>query len=231
MANTQQTVSVKLIDDFSKLSSDLDRVNKQVEQLLANLKGIQGVDLNGLGNIGNSRGAMRSADALNKSLKDAFSIGKLYFFYNYAKTMFRGIGRVMNAALDYTETENKFARAMNGMYGKAMDFQNKLQEAYGLSATSMMNMQSTFKNMLGTVGNLSDEVSEQISETVSLMAIDYASLFNTTIDDAAKKFEAALAKQVRPIRSGSGYDITTSTLQGTLDELGMSRTVSQLSQI
>lgn len=229
MAETPQKVSIILDDDFSKLSADLDRIIGQMNDLQSIIGKMHGPEMGTLSKGTNA--VANNAKDVNKQLQAAFSLGKLYFFFNYAKTMFRGLGKVISASMDYTETENKFARAMGDMYDEAMQFQSKLQEAYGLSATHMMEMQSVFKNMIGTIGGLSNQVAEKISETVSMMAIDYASLYNTSVEDAATKFQAALAKQVRPIRAGSGYDITTATLQGTLNELGMQRAVSQLSQI
>ena len=90
----------------------------------------------------------RNAKNTKRSISDMFSIGKMYFFFNYAKQMFRGLGNIITSAMDFTETENYFARAMGNMYDRAMEFQNKLTEMYGMSANTMMNAQAAYKNMI-----------------------------------------------------------------------------------
>lgn len=164
-------------------------------------------------------------------MNNMFDIGKLYFFLNYSKVVFRNIGKIITSALDFTETENYFASAMGNMYDKAMEFQNKLTQNVGLSQNAMMKAQATYKNMLTSLGSLNNEVGEKISETLTQMTLDYGSLYNVDFNQAIKKFEAALSQQVRPIRSQSGYDITKQTLQGVASDIGVTKTYAQLSQV
>lgn len=159
------------------------------------------------------------------------TLGKLYFFSNYFKQVFRGIGNTIKSALDFTETENYFAKAMGDMYDNAMKFQNKLSEMYGLAMPTMMNAQASYKNMIGTLGELSDEVAYKISETVTKMTLDFSSLYNVDFENAVTKFQSALSKQVRPIRSTSGMDITQNVLGATASELGITRSISQMNEL
>jgi hypothetical protein len=73
-------------------------------------------------------------------------------------------------------------------------------------------------------------VAYSLSEGVTQMALDYASLYNVTFEQAFTKFQAALAGQVRPIRSVSGYDITENTLFQLYQSLGGEKTMRQLSR-
>ena len=93
-----------------------------------------------------------------------------------------------------------------------------------------MNAQATFKNMLGGLGNISDQMAYALSEGITQMAVDYASLYNQTFEQAFTKFQAALAGQVRPIRSVSGFDITEQTLFSLYQELGGEKTMRQLNR-
>lgn len=166
-----------------------------------------------------------------KNISDMFSVGKMYFFFNYSKQIFRGIGNIIQQSLNFTETENYFSRAMGNMYNQAMTFQNKLEDMYGMSMNTMMNAQATYKNMIGSLGGLSDEMSYKLSETVTKMTLDFSSLYNVDFDKTVQKMQSALSKQVRPIRSVSGFDITQNVLESTAMSIGIDRSISQMNEL
>lgn len=173
----------------------------------------------------------RTAQKTKKSINSMFSIGKIYWFANYTKQMFRGLGNIITKALDFTEVENYFSRAMGNMYDKAMTFQNKLSDMYGMAQGTMMQAQATYKNMIGSLGGLSDEMAYKLSETVTKMTLDFSSLYNVDFEKTTQKFQSALSKQVRPIRSVSGYDITQSVLGATASNLGIDRSIAQMNEL
>lgn len=160
-----------------------------------------------------------------------FDLNRLYFYSNYFKQIFRGIGNIIQSSLDFTETENYFARAMGNMYDEAMKFQNKLSDMFGTAISTTMNAQAVYKNMIGSLGGISDDLSYQLSETVTKMTLDFSSLYNVDFEDASKKFQSALSKQVRPIRSTSGYDITQNVLGQTAENIGMTKTLSDATEL
>lgn len=160
-----------------------------------------------------------------------FDLNKLYFYSNYFKQVFRGIGSVIQSSLDFTETENYFARAMGNMYDEAMKFQNKLSDMFGTAMSTTMNAQAVYKNMIGSLGGISDDLSYRLSETVTKMTLDFSSLYNVDFEDASKKFQSALSKQVRPIRSTSGYDITQNVLKQTAENIGMEKGLSDATEL
>ena len=104
----------------------------------------------------------KTSQKTKKSITSMFSLGKIYWFINYTKQAFRGLGNIIASAMDFTETENYFSRAMGNMYDKAMAFQNKLSDVYGLSMNTMLNAQATYKNMIGSLGGLSDDMSYKV---------------------------------------------------------------------
>lgn len=92
-----------------------------------------------------------------------------------------------------------------------------------------MNAQATFRNMLGSLGQISDEAAYQISEALVQMSADFSSLYNTKIEDAFSKMQSMLAGQVRPIRS-AGLDMTETTLFMFYQQLGGTKTMRQLNR-
>ena len=148
--------------------------------------------------------------------------------------LLRRMGRLManiaQSGANYTETLNLWETSMGRNLNVATGFVNKMNEAYGISEKTLMNAQAIFKNMLGSLGQISDTMAYSLSEGITQMALDYASLYNVTFENAFTKFQAALAGQVRPIRSVSGYDITENTIFQLYQSLGGEKTMRQLSR-
>jgi hypothetical protein len=167
---------------------------------------------------------------LGKSLNLGSMIAKLYFVRNITKQLGQNLAKVVQYGIDYEETLNLWQVAMKGNTAEARKFITEMNRAYGISEITLMNYQATFKNMLSSLGGINQEVAYGLSETLSQMALDYASLYNTSIESAMTKFQAVLAGQVRPIRSESGYDITQATLYEVYKDIGGTKSVRQLSE-
>lgn len=159
-------------------------------------------------------------DRTNKKLGNMLSFGKIYAWYNQMRHYGRSFLNMLNQSIDFAEIENYFSRAMGNMRNQAMDFQNKLSDMFGLAQPQMMQAQATFKNMLGALGGLSDEMSYQLSERVTEMALDFSSLYNTTIDQAMTKFQAALSKQVKNCPLCMGMHSEFLLIAGSLSPYG-----------
>lgn len=190
-------------------------------------------NISGLTNIGKQVDNLgNKAEKTRRKLSNMLSFGRVYAFYNQLRHFGSGFMNMINQSIDFAEIENYFSMAMKNMRGEAMKFQNELSNMYGAAMPDMMKAQATFKNMLGSLGGLSEELSYKLSEDLTKMSLDYASLYNTTFESAITKMEAALSKQVRPIRSQSGYDITQSVLGQTMQNIGINdRVIAQMSEI
>lgn len=156
------------------------------------------------------------------------NLAKWSSVYVIGRKIGRVVGQIAQEGANYTETLNLWETAMGNNLDTATKFVDKINEAYGVSEKTLMNAQATFKNMLGSLGQISDETAYRLSEGVTQMALDYASLYNQTFTQAMTKFQAALAGQVRPIRSVSGFDITETTLFQLYQSLGGTKTMRQL---
>lgn len=216
---------------------------KNLYKVISDINGAGGVDgvINGGGNYGggysrSSSSSYRSnrntnlAKGLVKSLNFGSIIAKLYFVRNITKQLGQDLAKVVKYGIDYEETLNLWQVAMKGNTAEARKFITEMNRAYGISEITLMNYQATFKNMLSSLGGINQEVAYGLSETLSQMALDYASLYNTSIESAMTKFQAVLAGQVRPIRSESGYDITQATLYEVYKDIGGTKSVRQLSE-
>ena len=243
---TKLASAAKSLSSISKLSNldkmDFDKVGKGFETLstaiqpflnkvkeaeasLTALDGIlrhsSGKKIQGLLGGGDSKG--------NRSSNGMFSFAKRFASIYMLRRMGRFMGDLVQAGSDYYETLNLWQVAMRGNLDTADQFINKMNKAYGISTKTLMNAQAIFKNMIGSLGQISDATAYALSEALVQMSADFSSIYNVQLEKAFEKMQAMLAGQVRPIRS-AGLDMTETTLFMFYQQLGGTKTMRQLNR-
>ena len=177
--------------------------------------------------------ATSSADKLGNAFKKAFT------FAGVKRLTTTALGWA-NEAIDYTEQLNLFnvvfdnteknGKQMFSELGKsALQFQYKMNEAFGTNKTQTLYMQGIFESMGETVG-IEDKYSSIMSETMTKLTYDLASLYNKTEKTTAEAIRAGVyAGQTKPLRS-YGIDVTQSSLQPIAESLGITESVKNMSQ-
>lgn len=216
----------------NSISPFIDKINSAEKSLVALSNILQRTKkINGSFNINKKIRNNQSTNAQNQAAEKfnlGFSLATISGTIYATKRLGTAVANLIQYGVDYTETLNLWQVAMRKNLEQADEFIQKLNKVYGISQKTLMNAQATFKNILGSLGNITDSAAYAISEGVTQMALDYASLFNTTFESAFSKFQAALTGQVRPIRALSGYDITETTLYQLYQELGGTKSLRQL---
>ena len=220
-AGTLEVGLLTTANEVSKVFSALNAELRTTQRLVSAITGNKNKISNAIGKTKNT-----SSGGAFGFLKVAKWSSVLFM----ARRVGKAVSTIAQAGADYTETLNLWETSMGTNVTLATEFVNKMNEAYGISDKTLMNAQATFKNMLGGLGNISDQMAYQLSEGITQMALDYASLYNVSFEQAFTKFQAALAGQVRPIRSVSGFDITEQTLFSLYQQLGGEKTMRQLNR-
>lgn len=219
--------------DFNKIGQGFTSLATTIKPFLNEVKSAESSLTALYGSLNKFSKKTTSSNGATYDLAKKFNIGFLYgkikAINGIATSLANSTLRILQYGTDYTETLNLWQVAMGDNLVMAEKFVAEMNKAYSVSEKTIMNAQATYKNMLASLGELSDSMAYTISEAVTKMAIDYSSLYNVSIDDAITKFQSALAGQVRPIRSISGYDITENTLYELYKELGGTKTVRNLS--
>ena len=104
-----------------------------------------------------------------------------------------------------------------------------MSEMYGLDEAWVMKTTSLFKQLANAMG-MSAETGERLSKLLTQMSVDISSLYNLDVSQVPQILQSALAGQTKPARR-LGADITQTTLQTTLDSLGIDRKVVNLSYV
>ena len=232
-----QEIYGKINSLFRGLSSSINSIDEKalnrIDRISSSLSGLTSilskVNRSKLGTIfgGNSGGG----SGKNNRNFGFFNYGKWLAIYYIGRRIGSAIANIAQHGSDYTETLNLWETAMGDNLNLATAFVDKMNEAYGISEKTLMNAQAIFKNMLTSLGQINETVAYSLSEGITQMAIDYASLYNLSFEQAFEKFQSVLAGQSRPIRNISGYDITENTLYQLYKDMGGTKTVRGLSRI
>jgi hypothetical protein len=211
-------ISIQTIadDTLAKLDAVVERltfINTQLGGITSKARGTK--------RVANSRGRGSNGSPL--------SFTKLGLTIYSMRRLGRFMGNLVQAGSDYYETLNLWQVAMRNNLDVADQFINKMNKAYGISSNALMNAQATFKNMIGSLGQVTDETAYRLSEALVQMSADYASLYNRTLESAVANMQSMLAGQVRPIRS-AGLDMTETTLFMFYQQLGGTKTMRQLNR-
>jgi len=192
-----------------------------------------------LKNIDKSTQKVGKKSNFGQSLKTALGIGTVAL--GIRKTV-GFLKDATNESIDFVETQNLFNVSMgktvdqygnldkeaSKYYTKAVAFQDKLSEKLGINIEESMEYQALFNAMSKSMG-IAEEYSYKLSENFTKLGYDLSSLYNINPENAMQKLRAGLSGQTKPLRD-LGLDITQQSLEPLLDELGIDRSVKQLSQ-
>ena len=205
-----------------------DNTIKTLDAVLERLNSIQ----KGLGSIKGVNGYIKAQSTYNKKSNQSnglFNVAKLGASYYMLRKIGKTTANIVQAGSDYTETLNLWQVAMRNNLTAADEFVNKMNKSYGISTKTLMNAQATFKNMIGSLGQISDQTAYQLSEALVQMSADFSSLYNVQLKSAFEKMQSMLAGQVRPIRS-AGLDMTETTLYQYYQQIGGTKSMRQLNR-
>ncbi len=199
-----------------KTDSTTNKVNNDVKKLDSNINNVT-----------------KSSNKLGNTLKNVFTFAGV-------KKVSSTFLKWLNESVNYTEQLNLFnvvfdnvekngKQAFSELGKSATRFQYKLNEVFGTNKTETLYMQGIFQSMGETVG-IKDNYSAIMSETMTKLTYDLASLYNKTEESTAEALRAGVyAGQTKPLRS-FGIDVTQTSMQPILDSLGIDEQVKNLSQ-
>ena len=153
------------------------------------------------------------------------------------------ISDIGNANIDMIETTNLFEvqmgkvvdqygnldEAQSQYYTRAMAFQDKMNEKLATNKSEMQKYQAMYYGMLNAqLGSKNRNTSYLMSESLTKAGYDIASLYNLDVETAMNKLKSGLAGQIESLRQ-IGIDVSEASLSRILDEVGIERSVQQLS--
>lgn len=171
-------------------------------------------------------------------LKKALGLGAIYAGLRKTASTIKDIAK---ENIDMIETNNLFEVSMGKVvdkydnldtqaskyYTKAMDFQNQMNEKLATNKSELEEYQAMYYSMFKGQG-INKDASYTMSESLTKAGYDIASLYNLSVKDAMDKIKSGIAGQVESLRT-IGIDVSESSLSKVLNEVGIDRSVQQLS--
>lgn len=227
----------------AEVEVQITKATKSIDSLISSLKNLQKSLNNTLGSTENNK----LDENTKKAKKNIDTIGALKKALNLSGIVIglrKGADLVKNISSEYIdliETNNLFEVSMGKVvdqygnldeeasqyYIKASKFQDEMNEKLLTNEAELKNYQAMYYSMLKSQGINKDD-SYFMSENLTKAGYDIASLYNLTIDDAMNKLKSGLAGQVESLRQ-IGIDVSESSLETVLNQLGINRSVQELS--
>ena len=182
----------------------------------------------------------KTNSSLNKMKNFVSIFGSLTIAVGAVKKLSSSFGKMVQGAIDYSEELNLFnvvfKNQMSGIETEFSDvgleaerFQQKLHEAFGTNLMETRRFQALFQSMGENMGIVTDKA-EIMSSNMEKLTYDIASLYNASEEDVGQAIRAGVyAGQTKPLRR-FGIDVTQVSMQPIMDELGLEKSISELSQ-
>jgi phage-related protein len=129
---------------------------------------------------------------------------------------------------DYVENLNLFRVTMRGASDEALEFANKVYDAFGIDPSEWIRFQAVFHNMATGFGIAADKATV-MSKNLTQLGYDLATIFNVNYEVAMQKLQSALAGQPRPMREW-GFDMSEATLKLAALRHGIEANVETMTQ-
>ena len=217
--NVSSNVDTKGLDKLVKSLKSLKTGAGNVRELTSELKNLKATlkDV-GKGSTDVDIKIRKSGEAAEKSAKGfdkmATKVGTtaikltalLVGLRKFATLISNGILESMN----YTETLNLFTVSMGEYADSAKKYAEYAGEALGIDPAEFMRNQAMFNTVIKGFG-VGADAAAYMSQNVTQLAYDMASLDNITIEEAMQKLNSAIAGELEPVRR-VGYDLSQSRL-------------------
>ena len=208
--NNEQTLELQIkakaqeaksnVDSLVKSLTNIEKVLTNIHSELGNIEKKTDSTTNKVNNDvkkldSNINNVTKSSNKLGNTLKNIFT-------YNGVKNFSSTFLKWLNESVNYTEQLNLFnvvfdnvekngKQAFSELGKSATQFQYKLNEVFGTNKKETLYMQGIFQSMGETVG-IKDNYSAIMSETMTKLTYDLASLYNKTEESTAEALRAGV---------------------------------------
>ena len=242
--DNQTEVSIKFNNKING-ESNLKEYEQRLQNIYSFIGGLSSNQTTAMNKVSNVVNELKTGtQETNQEIKQMsnqfnmmFNVKSISAFTKTVYSLFKALTNLSQQSVSYIENVNLLEVAYSNANEtieesskRIEDFIDHMADVYGLDESRLTRQFGIFKQLANAM-KLPTETAENLSEIMVKMTNDIASLYNLDLDRASNALQSALAGQVRPIRSATGADITEKTLQTTVDQLGLDRSISQLSYV
>ena len=229
MSNTIEQLELEISANSKSAVEGIDALTQSLEKLKGATKG--GL---GLSKVAKETGKLNeSLDKLsNVNNKASGSFTDLYHKMKLGTSIIKrvanGLATVINKSNDYVENLNLFSVSMGAYSDEALAYAETISDVMGIDTSEWIRAQGVFMTMATGFGVASDRAAV-MSKNLTQLGYDLASFYNIDIETAMLKLKSGLAGELEPLRA-IGYDLSQAKLEATAATLGITKSVSAMTQ-
>lgn len=201
-------------------TAELLNYEEQYSELLKHLKSRQSTFNNSITDLNSL------FKALNNRLQNAVS--SLDFWLSLLRKAFNIIKEGVSSYSDYVESLNFLTEATGECSDALKEFTDTQVQAFGLNPTEINTAAATFYTLANSLG-LTASQSQLVSENMTKLAQDMASLHNVTVEEAMTKLRSALAGQSKAL-SVWGINVSDASVEQWLLTKGINASMSSMNE-
>nr|DAF79380.1 MAG TPA: minor tail protein [Caudoviricetes sp.] len=138
------------------------------------------------------------------------------------------LGYAITNAGEYQEDLNLFTVSMGEYAEEAYRYAQQVSEVMGIDPAEWMRNQGVFNTIISGFGVVGDKAAF-MSKNLTQLGYDIASFYNISFSDAMQKVQSGIAGELEPLRR-LGYDLSVARLQQEALNLGITKSVSAMTQ-
>nr|DAL90339.1 MAG TPA: minor tail protein [Caudoviricetes sp.] len=138
------------------------------------------------------------------------------------------LGYAITKAGEYQEDLNLFTVSMSEYAKEAYRYAQQVSEVMGIDPAEWMRNQGVFNTIISGFGVVGDKAAF-MSKNLTQLGYDIASFYNISFSDAMQKVQSGIAGELEPLRR-LGYDLSVARLQQEALNLGITKSVSAMTQ-
>ena len=137
-------------------------------------------------------------------------------------------GEAVKQSTDFIENINLFRVSMAEASNEAVAFQDKMANAFSIDPSNLMRSQGIFNLLSKSIG-VTSKNANMMSENLTKLSVDLASLFNISVEQAATKLESGLVGYTRAVRD-LGMNVGDNAIAYEAQRRGITESVENMSQ-
>ena len=140
----------------------------------------------------------------------------------------KGLASAINKSSKYTETLNMFKVSMGAYAQQAFEYAQTVSDVMGINPADWMENQGVFNSIITGFGVASDKA-YTMSKNLTQLGYDLSSFYDITVAEAMQKVQSGISGELEPLRR-LGYDLSVARLQQEAYNLGIKKSVSDMTQ-
>lgn len=144
------------------------------------------------------------------------------------KIIINYLGKMYAASADFVETMNLFNVATKESVQELYALAEAMSDAYNTDIAPILNSMAVFRQYANTMGFATDQA-DILSEYLTKLTYDLASLYNVANTDMAKAIKSGIAGQTRPLMQ-YGISVHKATLEQYALNLGLEKSWSAFTE-